>query len=72
LVDITKRRKESIDFLGVWNAQMVDVILEDAIAMVSGMMRHSEKFWLFLLRNGPASIGFCLKEIYLRQRRLAY
>lgn len=51
---------------------MVDVILEDAIAMVSGMMRHSEKFWLFLLRNGPASIGFCLKEIYLRQRRLAY
>lgn len=38
LADITKRRKESIDFLGVWNAQMVDTVLEGAIAIVSGMV----------------------------------
>ena len=38
LADITKRRKKSIDFLGVWNAQMVDAVLEDAIAIVSGMV----------------------------------
>lgn len=38
LAEITKRRKESIDFLGVWNAQMVDAVLEDAIAIVSGVV----------------------------------
>jgi len=38
LADITKRRKESIDFLGVWNAQTVDAVLEDAIAIVSGVV----------------------------------
>ena len=38
LADITKRRKESIDFLGVWNAQIVDAVLEDAIAVVSGVV----------------------------------
>src|SRR5690606_12527062 len=38
LADTTKRRKESIDFLGVWNAQMVDPALEDAIAVVSGVV----------------------------------
>ena len=38
LADITKRRKESIDFLGVWNAQMVDTVLEDTIAVVSGVV----------------------------------
>ncbi len=141
LAEITKRRKESIDFLGVWNAQMVDAVLEDAIAIVSGVVNDDitrpphgisnisewckkeacwtriqartdaianllspefhdrllsledqtatvrsakltqridngievqQKLWLFPLRNGPASIGLCLKEIYLRQRRLAY
>ena len=38
LADITKRRKKSIDFLEVWNAQMVDSVLEGAIAVVSGMV----------------------------------
>ena len=36
LGDIRKRRKESIDFLGIWNAQKVDPVLESAIAVVSG------------------------------------
>lgn len=35
LADITKQRKESIDFLGVWNAQKVDAVLEDTIAIVA-------------------------------------
>src|SRR3546814_4925936 len=35
---ITKRRKESIDFLGIWNAQKVDPVLESAIAVVSGVV----------------------------------
>lgn len=35
LGDITKRRKQSIDFLAVWNAQLVDSVLEGAIAVVS-------------------------------------
>lgn len=38
LADITKRRKESIDFLEVWNAQMVDPMLEDVIAVASDMV----------------------------------
>ena len=38
LSDITKRRKESIDFLGIWNAQKVDPVLESAIAVVSGVV----------------------------------
>lgn len=35
LADITKRRKKSIDFLGVWNAQTVDAMLKKAIIVVS-------------------------------------
>lgn len=35
LGDITKLRKESIDFLAIWNAQKVDPVLENAIAIVS-------------------------------------
>lgn len=35
LGDVAKRRKESIDFLEVWNVQMVEAVLEDAIAVVS-------------------------------------
>lgn len=35
LGDIMKRRKENIDFLGIWNAQKVDPVLESAIAAVS-------------------------------------
>ena len=38
LGDITKRRKESIDFLGIWNAQKVDPVLESALAVVSGVV----------------------------------
>lgn len=33
--DITKRRREGIDFLSIWNAQQVDPVIEDAIAIVS-------------------------------------
>lgn len=35
LGDITRRRKESIDFLRVWDTQMIDSVLEDAIAVVA-------------------------------------
>lgn len=38
LGDITVRRKESIDFLGIWNAQKVDRVLENAIAVVSAVV----------------------------------
>ncbi|MFP1789457.1 AIPR family protein [Lonsdalea quercina] len=33
--DITKRRKASVDFLGIWNTQMVNSVLEEAISLVS-------------------------------------
>lgn len=32
---ITKRRKASVDFLGIWNTQMVNSVLEEAISLVS-------------------------------------
>ena len=35
LADITKQRKESIDFLRIWNLQAIDSILENAITIVS-------------------------------------
>lgn len=35
LGEITKRRKESIDFLSIWNAQKIDPVLEAAIASVA-------------------------------------
>ncbi|MFA7556766.1 MAG: AIPR family protein [Hydrogenophaga sp.] len=35
LADITKHRKESIDFLDIWNTQKVDPVLESAIAIVA-------------------------------------
>ncbi len=38
LGDITKSRKQSIEFLGIWNAQKVDSVLEGAIAVVSGVV----------------------------------
>ncbi|TBW08435.1 AIPR family protein [Azotobacter chroococcum] len=38
LAAITKNRKESVDFLGVWSAQKVDDVLENAIAIVSGVV----------------------------------
>lgn len=38
LGDITKRKKQSIDFLGVWNSQLVDSVLESVIAVVSKMV----------------------------------
>lgn len=34
--EITKRRKESINFLGIWNTQKLDPVLEYAIAVVAG------------------------------------
>lgn len=38
LSEITRRRKESIDFIGVWSSQSVDPVLESAIAVVSGIV----------------------------------
>lgn len=38
LGEITKFRKESIDFLGVWNSQNVDPVLESGIAVVSSVV----------------------------------
>jgi len=38
LSEITKRRKESVDFLRIWNAQQVAPVLENAIAIVSGVV----------------------------------
>src|SRR3990167_8938746 len=40
LGEIAKRRKEGIDFLGIWNAQKVDSILEAAIAIVAGVVNE--------------------------------
>lgn len=40
LSDITKCRKECIDFLGIWDAQKVDPVLEGAIAVVSGVVNE--------------------------------
>lgn len=40
LGDIAKRRKESIDFLDIWNAQKVDPVLESAIAVVSRVVNE--------------------------------
>src|SRR5690606_3455752 len=40
LAEITKHRKESIDFLSIWNAQKVDSVLESAIAVVSGVVNE--------------------------------
>jgi len=39
LGEITKRRNESIDFLRIWNTQMVDPILEDTIAVIAGAVQ---------------------------------
>jgi hypothetical protein len=59
LADIAKRRKQSIDFLGVWNAQMVDTVLEGAIAMVSGVVNDD-------ITNPPQGISniseWCKRE----------
>jgi len=38
LSEVTRRRKESIDFIGIWNSQSVDQVLGNAIAMVSGIV----------------------------------
>lgn len=38
LSEITRRRKESVDFIRVWNTQNVDPVLESAIAVVSGVV----------------------------------
>ncbi|MGK2914848.1 MAG: AIPR family protein [Porticoccaceae bacterium] len=38
LGEITRRRKESVDFLAIWNAQKVDPVLESAIVVVSGVV----------------------------------
>lgn len=35
LGEVTKRRKESLNFLGIWNLQKVDSLLEDVIGIVS-------------------------------------
>src|SRR3546814_4467500 len=36
--DVCSSDLESIDFLGIWNAQKVDPVLESAIAVVSGVV----------------------------------
>jgi len=38
--DITKRRREGIDFLGIWNAQQVDPVIETAITVVSEFVNN--------------------------------
>lgn len=59
LADIAKRRKQSIDFLSVWNAQMVDTVLEGAIAIVSGVVNDD-------ITNPPQGISniseWCKRE----------
>ncbi|MER2635232.1 MAG: AIPR family protein, partial [Rhizobiaceae bacterium] len=59
LGDITKRRKESIDFLGVWSAQKVDSVLEDTIALVSGVVNDD----IIRPPNGISNISeWCKKD----------
>lgn len=59
LSDITKTRKESIDFLGVWAAQKVDPVLERAIATVAGIVKED-------IMNPPQGISniseWCKKD----------
>lgn len=59
LSEIAKRRKQSIDFLGVWNAQVVDTVLEGAIAMTSGVVNDD-------ITNPPQGISniseWCKRE----------
>lgn len=40
LAEITRRRKESLDFLGIWNAQALAPVLENAIAVVSSLVNE--------------------------------
>lgn len=40
LSELARRRKACIDFLGVWNAQCVNAVLESAIAVVSGFVNE--------------------------------
>lgn len=59
LADITKQRKESIDFLGIWNAQRVDEVLASAIAIVSDVV-HDD---ITKPPHGIANISeWCKKE----------
>ncbi|HMV59520.1 MAG TPA: AIPR family protein [Accumulibacter sp.] len=59
LGDITKRRKESIDFLGVWNAQKVDPVLEGTIARVSAVVNDD----IIRPPNGISNISeWCKKD----------
>jgi hypothetical protein len=59
LSEIAKRRKQSIDFLGIWNAQKVDTVLEGAIAMISGVVNND-------ITNPPQGISniseWCKRE----------
>lgn len=59
LGDITKRKKESIDFLGIWSAQKVDAVLESAIAVVSGVVNDD----IIRPPNGISNISeWCKRE----------
>lgn len=59
LGDITKRRKQSIDFLGVWDSQSVDAVLESAITIVSDAVNDE----ITRPPNGISNISeWCKKE----------
>lgn len=59
LGEITRRRKENIDFLGMWNAQKVDPVLETAIAIVAGVVNED----IIKPPNGISNISeWCKRE----------
>ncbi len=59
LSDITKRRKESIDFLRIWNDQVIDGVLGDAITIVSGIVNED----ILKPPSGISNIGeWCKKD----------
>lgn len=59
LGDITKRKKENIDFLSAWNAQKVDPVLESAIAVVSRVVNED----ITEPRHGISNISeWCKRE----------
>lgn len=59
LGELTRRRKESIDFLDIWNAQKVGAVLESAIATASNVVNED----IIAPPHGISNISeWCKKE----------
>lgn len=64
LGEISKRKNESMDFLGIWRSQMVDTTLEKAIAIVAGEVNQI----ILMPQQGVSNITeWCKKDACWRQ-----